>query len=69
MEMRSVVFVIVMKLFNTFFDCDLVKFIWRLIQISFGLGQPNSIRHVFETWVQNMNTRKRQLFLVGIQYG
>jgi hypothetical protein len=34
---------------HLFFDLDLAKFIWRVIQIPFGLGQPNNIRHVFET--------------------
>jgi hypothetical protein len=45
------------------FDCVLAKFIWGVIQISFGLGQPNNIMHTFGAWVHNMNTIKRQLFL------
>jgi fructose-specific phosphotransferase system IIC component len=67
--MRSVVYVIVTKLYNMinlFFYCAISNFIWRVIQISLGLGPPNNIRHTFGAWIQNMNTRKRQLFLVGI---
>jgi hypothetical protein len=44
---------------HLFFECVLAKFIWRVIQIPFGLGPPNNIRHTFGAWVHNMNTQKR----------
>jgi hypothetical protein len=48
-----------------FFECALAKFIWRVIQITFGLSTPNSI-HVFGGWVQRMNDKDRKLLLVGL---
>jgi hypothetical protein len=49
-----------------FFDCALVKFIWRVMQITFGLSTPTNIKHVFGGWVQRMNDKDRKLLLVGV---
>jgi hypothetical protein len=51
---------------HLFFDCVLTKFIWRVIHVVTGLASPNNIRHLFGTWVWDMNSRERQIFLVGI---
>jgi hypothetical protein len=32
---------------HLFFDCNLTKFIWRVIQLTFGLGTPNNIKNVY----------------------
>jgi hypothetical protein len=39
------------------FDCVLVKFIWRVIHITFGLSIPSNIKHVFGGWIQGMNDK------------
>jgi hypothetical protein len=31
---------------HLFFDCNLVKFIWRAIQLTFGLGTPININNI-----------------------
>jgi hypothetical protein len=49
-----------------FFECVLAKFIWRVIQITFGLTIPWNIKHVFGNWVQRMNVKDRKLFYVGM---
>jgi hypothetical protein len=49
-----------------FFDCALAKFIWRVININFGLSTLNNIRHVFDGWVQGMNDKDRKLLPVGV---
>jgi hypothetical protein len=51
---------------HLFFDYALVKFIWRVTQITFGLSIPNNIKHVFGGWVQRMNDKERKLLLVGL---
>jgi hypothetical protein len=51
---------------HLFFDCGLVKFIWRVIQITFGLSILNNIKHVFGGWVQSLNEKDRKLLLVGL---
>jgi hypothetical protein len=66
MEMKCVVFVIIMRRYNIFFYCTLAKFIWRVIQLTFGLGPPNNIKNVFGAWVHNTNSANRQLLFVGI---
>jgi hypothetical protein len=49
--LRSVAFVTVMRLFNTYF---------------FSVATEYNIRHTFGAWIHNMNAGKRKFFLVGI---
>jgi hypothetical protein len=51
---------------HLFFDCALGKFIWRVIQITFGLSIPLNIKHVFSEWVQRMNEKDKKLLYVGL---
>jgi hypothetical protein len=51
---------------HLFFDCALTKFIWRAMQIIFGLSTPTNSKHVFGGWVQRMNDKDRKLLLVGV---
>jgi hypothetical protein len=48
------------------FDCSRAKFIWRVIQITFGLSTPNNIKHVLGGWIQRMKNKDRKLLLVGL---
>jgi hypothetical protein len=51
---------------HIFFDCDLTKFIWRVMYLSFGLIPQVSIKHMFGIWVLNMQGGMQKLLLVGI---
>jgi hypothetical protein len=51
---------------HLFFECVLAKFIWRVIQITFGLTIHWNIKHVFDDWVQRMNEKDRRLLYVRI---
>jgi hypothetical protein len=51
---------------HLFFDCVHAKFICRVIHVVTELAPPNNIRHIFGAWVWDMNSRDRQIFLVGI---
>jgi hypothetical protein len=51
---------------HLFIDCNLAKFIWRVLYISFGLQSPSSINHLFGTWILNIYGSMRKLILVGI---
>jgi hypothetical protein len=65
--MLCVTFVIVFETIqHLFFDCVLGKFIWRVMQITFGLSTLTNIKHVFGGWVQRMNDKDRKLLLVGV---
>jgi hypothetical protein len=46
---------------HLFFDCDLAKFIWRVIQITIGLEPPLNIMNIFGAWVQNINPNERPI--------
>jgi hypothetical protein len=59
---------------HLFFDFELAKFVWRVVYLVAGLPPPNNIRHMFGSWVYNMNKKGKHIFLVGIgamlwQYG
>jgi hypothetical protein len=47
-----------------FFDCALAKFLWRVIQLTFGLTVPNNIKYVFGGWVQNMNEKNKKILFI-----
>jgi hypothetical protein len=49
-----------------FFDCALAKFIWRVIQVTFGLSLPLNIKHVFGDWVQRMKEKNKKLLFLGM---
>jgi hypothetical protein len=51
---------------HLFFDCALAKFIWSVIQITFGLSTPTNIKHAFGVWVKKMNNKDKKLLLVGL---
>jgi hypothetical protein len=51
---------------HLFFDCVLAKFIWRIIQLTFGLGEPINVTNIYGAWAQNMNLRSKRLLYVGI---
>jgi hypothetical protein len=49
---------------HLFFECALTKFIWRVIEITFGLAIPLNIKHVFSELVQRMNEKDKKLLYV-----
>jgi hypothetical protein len=51
---------------HLFFNCELAKFIWRVIHLVSGLPPPNNIRYMFRAWVHDMNSSNKQIFLVGL---
>jgi hypothetical protein len=55
-----------LEIIHLFFDCVLAKFLWRVIQLTFGLTKPHNIKHVYGGWVQNMNEKNKRLLFVGM---
>jgi hypothetical protein len=51
---------------HLFFNCELAKFIWRVIHLVSGLPPPNNIRYILGAWVHDMNSSNKQNFLVGL---
>jgi hypothetical protein len=51
---------------HLFFNCALAKFLWRVIQLTFGLSVPHNIKHVYGGWVENKNAKNKRLLFVGM---
>jgi hypothetical protein len=50
---------------HLFFDCALAKFVWRIVELIFGLIPPKSTVHMSTTWLQDIPMHYRKLILVG----
>src|SRR6266498_155983 len=50
---------------HLFFDCPLAKFIWRAIQVSFGISPPSGAQHMLSTWLRGVPKKLKLLILVG----
>jgi hypothetical protein len=48
-----------------FFHCQLAKFIWHLVRISCGIRPPNNIRHIFGSWLTDLDNRMRRHFILA----
>jgi hypothetical protein len=54
---------------HLFFDCYYAKFMWGLIQITFGIWPPHNIIHLFGIWVNSFHrTLKRQLLAGALAF-
>jgi hypothetical protein len=51
---------------HLFFYCALAKFLWRVIQLMFGLSVPRNVKHVYLDWILNMNNTNKRLLFVGL---
>ena len=40
---------------HLFFDCHVSRFIWRAIQIAFGLQPPVDVANLFGNWLQGID--------------
>src|SRR6266498_2703307 len=50
---------------HLFFDCPLAKFIWRAIQVSFGISPPSRVQNMLPDWLKWVNKKLISLILVG----
>jgi hypothetical protein len=47
---------------HLFFDCLYARFVWGLVQITFGIRPPLNTNHLFDTWSNSLGgSFKRQL--------
>jgi hypothetical protein len=50
---------------HLFFDCHFARFIWRAVQVTFNIGVPNSVTHLFNEWANGLGLRVKKFFLIG----
>ena len=50
---------------HLFFDCQMARIIWRIVQVSFNILPPVSIFHMFNGWLNGINKELMYKILVG----
>jgi hypothetical protein len=48
-----------------FFDCPYVRFVWRVVQVSFNINPPLNMHHLFNGWMQGVDKKLKYKTLVG----
>jgi hypothetical protein len=51
---------------HLFFDGHFSKFLWRTVQVTFNIGVPMSIAHIFYGWVDGLGSQFKLLVLVAM---
>jgi hypothetical protein len=49
-----------------FIDCPFVKIIWTIVHMAFNITPPNSIDHLFGTWLNGIIKSEKVNIRVGI---
>jgi hypothetical protein len=49
---------------HLFFDCHFVKFLWRVVQVSFNIAVHMSVMNIFYGWVAGLGSQYKSLVLV-----
>jgi hypothetical protein len=49
-----------------FIDCPFVKIIWAIVHMDFNITPPNSIDHLFGTWLNGIIKSEKVNIRVGI---
>jgi hypothetical protein len=50
---------------HLFFYCHFARFLWRAVQVSFNIGTPTSVVHLFSDWTNSVRNRFKNIILVG----
>jgi hypothetical protein len=48
-----------------FFYCHFARFLWRAVQVTFNIGIPTSVTHLFNDWANDVGYRVKKFFLIG----
>ena len=51
---------------HIFFDCYLIRNIWRIIYFAFNIERPININHIIENWATNKGIAHRKKLLIGV---
>jgi hypothetical protein len=50
---------------HLFFECHYAKFMWGLLYLAFNIVPPQSVRHMFGTWLNQFGEKLKRQALVG----
>jgi hypothetical protein len=48
-----------------FFDCQMARFMWRIVQVSFNITPPINIEHMFTGWLNGISKKLMYKIMVG----
>jgi hypothetical protein len=48
-----------------FYECRFARVVWCIIHAAFGFSRPNSVSHMFRSWLWGIEKEKKQLVLLG----
>ena len=51
---------------HLFFNCSSTSLLWRTIYTTFGLSRPNSVNHLFGSWLRGLTKSHKNLVYTGI---
>ena len=51
---------------HLFFECHYARFIWRVVQFTFGLEVPVSMDHMFGVWLIGFSKKNKSLIMAGV---
>jgi hypothetical protein len=51
---------------HLFLKCPLAKFIWNVVNCTFGFGKIDSIAHMFGGWLTQSSKDMQQMVAVGL---
>jgi hypothetical protein len=50
---------------HLFFDCQMARIMWRIVQVSFNITPPGNIPHMFARWLNGISKKLMYKILVG----
>ena len=50
---------------NLFFHCHVAHFVWRVVQVAFGLRPPKNTKEFFGPWQGQVDSKLRSQVCVG----
>jgi hypothetical protein len=67
-RMRNVAIIVIMKLYSiSFFQCHMVRLIWRITHTTFSLKNLTiSLIYMFGTWLQGIRWKEKNLILTDV---
>jgi hypothetical protein len=49
-----------------FFDCPMARLVWGCVAVAFGINKPNSVQHLFGSWLRSFLKKQRNLVVIGV---
>jgi len=51
---------------HLFFDCHFAKFLWRVVQYTFGLVPPTSVAQLYNDWLLRFDCKSKTQLVCGV---